>query len=46
MAYLLPPHMGQLLNRKAPPFEFRGLDGKPVTPDTLAGKVAVLEFWS
>ncbi len=46
VAYLLPPHMGQLLNRKTPPFEFRGLDGKPVTPDTLAGKVAVLEFWS
>ena len=43
---LLPPHMGQLLGKPVPAFKFHDLDGKPVTPDSLAGKVAVIEFWS
>ena len=37
---------GQLLKARRPRFKFLGLDGKPVTPETLAGKVAVLDFWS
>ena len=44
--FLVPPHMGQLLNKKAPDFKFTDLAGKPVTPETFAGKTAVLAFWS
>ena len=29
-----------------PDFKFFDLDGKPVTPESLAGKVAVLDFWA
>ena len=29
-----------------PDFTFYDLDGKPVTPESLAGKVAVLDFWA
>ncbi|MEN6457691.1 MAG: redoxin domain-containing protein [Thermoguttaceae bacterium] len=46
VSYLIPPHVGQLLKAKTPPFRFQTLDGKPVTPETLAGKTAVLLFWS
>ncbi|MCE5267934.1 MAG: redoxin domain-containing protein [Planctomycetaceae bacterium] len=44
--YLIPPHMGQLLKNKAPQFEFHDLAGKPVTSETMAGKITVLNFWS
>lgn len=36
----------QLLNKKVPDFKFTDLDGKAVTPATLAGKVTVLDFWA
>ena len=29
-----------------PDFKFFDLDGKPVTPESLAGKVVVLDFWA
>ena len=44
--FLTPPHMGQLLNKKYPAFKFSDLAGKAVTPETIAGKTAVLAFWS
>ncbi len=43
--YLLPPDPAQLLNRPVPAFEFVDLQGNKVTPQTLAGKIVVLEFW-
>jgi thiol-disulfide isomerase/thioredoxin/outer membrane lipoprotein-sorting protein len=36
----------KLLGSQIPDFEFIGLDGKPVTKQSLAGKVVVLEFWA
>ncbi len=44
--YLVPPHMGQLLNKRVPDFKFVHLDGKPLGPEAIAGKTAVLVFWS
>ena len=29
-----------------PDFKFSGPDGKAVTPQSLAGKIAVLDFWA
>lgn len=43
---LIPPHMAQLLNKTVPVFQFADLEGKSVTPETLAGKVVVLDFWA
>lgn len=34
------------LGKPAPAFKFTGLDGKPVTPDSLKGKVAVVDVWA
>jgi outer membrane lipoprotein-sorting protein/peroxiredoxin len=44
--FLVPPHMGQLLNQKTPEFTFTDLSGRAVTPETTAGKTTVLAFWS
>ncbi len=44
--FFLPPHAAQLLNKGVPDFKFVDLEGKPVTPASLAGKVAVLDFWA
>ena len=44
--FFIPPDPGQLLAKKVPDFKFVGLDGKPVTPQSLAGKIAVLDFWA
>ena len=44
--FFIPPDPGQLLAKKVPEFKFVGLDGKPVTPQSLAGKIAVLDFWA
>jgi len=44
--YLVPPPMGQLLNKKMPEFKFADLGGKPLTPEAVAGKTAVFAFWS
>ena len=43
---LVPPDPGQLLSKKVPQFKFTDLAGKPVTPETIAGKVAVIDFWA
>jgi thiol-disulfide isomerase/thioredoxin len=44
--FIIPPDPGQLLAKKVPDFKFVGLDGKPITPQSLAGKIAVLDFWA
>ena len=41
----IPPHPGQLMGEKLPPFRFFDLNQKPVTSESLAGKIAVLNFW-
>ncbi len=41
-----PPHPAQLLGKKVPPFRFFAPDGSPIAPETLAGKVVVLNFWA
>jgi thiol-disulfide isomerase/thioredoxin len=35
-----------VLNKPAPATKFAGLDGKPLAPESLAGKVVVLDFWA
>jgi thiol-disulfide isomerase/thioredoxin len=44
--FFIPPDPGQLLAKKVPDFKFMGLDGAAVTPQSLAGKIAVVEFWA
>jgi thiol-disulfide isomerase/thioredoxin len=44
--FFVQPHPAQLLGKKVPDFKFEGLDGKPISPADLAGKVAVLDFWA
>ncbi|HEY4761102.1 MAG TPA: redoxin domain-containing protein [Thermoguttaceae bacterium] len=44
--FFTPPHPAQLLAKRTPDFHFVDLDGKPVTPQSLAGKIAVLDFWA
>jgi thiol-disulfide isomerase/thioredoxin len=41
-----PEPLSNLLGKPIPEFTFTGLDGHPVTRDSLAGKVAVLYFWA
>lgn len=36
----------RLLGKKLPELKFSDLDGKPVTRESLAGKVTVLDFWA
>jgi len=42
---LVPPHVAQLLGKKAPSLDFQGLDGKPLPPDATRNRVVVLDFW-
>ena len=35
-----------LLGKPIPEFQFVGLDGKPITRDSLLGKIVVLDFWA
>jgi thiol-disulfide isomerase/thioredoxin len=44
--FLMLPEPYQILGKKLPQFKFVDLAGKAVTADTLAGKVAVLDFWA
>ena len=44
--YFVPPEPGQLLGKKVPDFRFTDAKGQAVTPESLAGKVAVLDFWA
>ncbi|MHC4180611.1 MAG: redoxin domain-containing protein, partial [Planctomycetota bacterium] len=43
--FFVPPDPAQLLAKKVPDFRFVDLAGEPVTPESLAGKITVLEFW-
>jgi thiol-disulfide isomerase/thioredoxin len=44
--FFVPPNTAQLLSKKVPDFKFFDPAGKPFTPESLAGKVAVLDFWA
>ncbi len=44
--FLVPPEPGQLLGKKVPDFKFQDLEGHPLLPENLAGKVVVLKFWA
>jgi len=44
--FFVEPHPAQLLAKEVPDFKFTDLAGKPFTPESLAGKITVLEFWS
>ncbi len=44
--FFILPDPGQLLAKKVPDFKFVGLDGKPITSQSLAGKIAVVDFWA
>jgi thiol-disulfide isomerase/thioredoxin len=39
------PSPARLLGKKSPPLKFLDLSGKPVTSQSLAGKIVVLCFW-
>ncbi|HET6882289.1 MAG TPA: thioredoxin-like domain-containing protein [Pirellulales bacterium] len=41
--FLVPP---PLLGQRIGDFKFRGLDGQEITRESLAGKVAVIDFWA
>jgi len=41
-----PPDTYKQLGQRVKDFTFTRLDGSPVTPQTLAGKVAVIDFWA
>ena len=41
--FLVPP---PLLGQKIGDFKFRGIEGDEITPASLAGKAAVIEFWA
>ena len=42
----LAPPMVRMLGKPAPDFKFVDLEGNEVTPKSLEGKVAVLDFWA
>ncbi|MBX9791725.1 MAG: redoxin domain-containing protein [Pirellulales bacterium] len=41
-----PPEPSKLLGSKIDAFEFKGLDGTPLTRDSLAGKIVIVDFWA
>ncbi|MBN2024802.1 MAG: redoxin domain-containing protein [Pirellulales bacterium] len=43
---VLVPHELAGLGKPSPDFFFDGLDGKPITRTSLAGKVVVIDFWA
>ncbi len=44
--FFQPPHPADLLGKQASGFQFGGKAGEVVDPESLAGKVAVLNFWA
>ena len=46
VSFFMFPHPGQLLAKKVPDFKFVDFGGKPITPQSLAGKIVVIDFWS
>ncbi|MBX3413881.1 MAG: redoxin domain-containing protein [Pirellulales bacterium] len=41
-----PPAPSKLLGQMVGDFKFKGLDGKEISRDSLAGKVVILDFWA
>jgi outer membrane lipoprotein-sorting protein/thiol-disulfide isomerase/thioredoxin/outer membrane protein assembly factor BamB len=41
-----PPEPSKLLGQKIGAFTFNRLDGQPISPESLKGKVAVIDFWA
>lgn len=41
--FMVPP---PLLGQRIAEFRFRGLDGEEITRDSIAGKIAVIDFWA
>ncbi|MCC6126543.1 MAG: redoxin domain-containing protein [Pirellulales bacterium] len=46
LKHFVPPHPGRLVGKKTPAFKFADDAGQSVTPESLAGKVAAILFWS
>jgi thiol-disulfide isomerase/thioredoxin len=44
--FFVPPDPAQLLAKMVPNFNFVDMEGKPITPQSLAGKITVLDFWA
>ncbi|MEE9602940.1 MAG: redoxin domain-containing protein, partial [Thermoguttaceae bacterium] len=44
--FFIRPSPAQLLGKKVPDFKVFALDGTPITPESLAGKIAVMDFWA
>ncbi len=43
---LIPPHIADSLAKPAPAFKFYDSKGNPVTPQSLLGKIVILDFWA
>ena len=43
--HMFPPGL-RLMGKPLPKFEFAAMDGKPVTSESLAGKMLVIDFWA
>ncbi|MDY0167241.1 MAG: redoxin domain-containing protein [Thermoguttaceae bacterium] len=44
--FFQPPHPAELLGKQAPDFTFTDAGGNAISRESLAGKVAVLDFWA
>jgi hypothetical protein len=44
--FFTPPHPGQWMGQKSPDFTFVDVNGKTISPKTLAGKTAAVVLWS
>jgi len=44
--FFVPPDPAQLLGKKVSGFKFVDLDGNPVAPESLVGKIVVLDLWA
>jgi hypothetical protein len=44
--YFVPAHPGQLIGKKSPKFKFTDDEGRAITPESFAGKIVVMLFWS
>ena len=44
--FFVPPDPAQLLGKKVSGFKFVDLDGNPVAPESLVGKIVVLNLWA
>ena len=44
--FFIPPHPAELLGKKFPPVKLVDLKGEPITAETLAKKITVIDFWA